>query len=95
MFAYLKEYPHPPGSLLQNELNSDIARFTAHKKNLRTFVFVARQVQKWVRVKRGKHRTSTRLAPMLQNNLQVFCCSFYQVLLRLLKYTCITMLLVY
>ena len=32
MFAYLKEYPHPPGSLLQNELNSDIARFTAHKK---------------------------------------------------------------
>ena len=31
MFAYLKEYPHPPGSLLQNELNSDIARFTAHK----------------------------------------------------------------
>ena len=32
MFAYLKEYPHPPGSLLQNELNSDIARFTAHQK---------------------------------------------------------------
>ena len=31
MFAYLKEYPHLPGSLLQNELNSDIARFTADK----------------------------------------------------------------
>ena len=82
MFAYIKEYPQPPGSLLQNELNSDVACFTAHKKKkLRTFIFVVRQVQKWVRVKRGKHRNSTRLAPMLQNNLQVFCCPFYQVLL--------------
>ena len=97
-FTYIKEYPHPPGNLLQHELNSDVTLLiTAHKKkNLATFIFVVGQVQKWVRLKRGKYRNSTCLAPMLQNNLQVFnsvarFTRFYCS--RLLKY--LTMLLVY
>ena len=34
-FTYKKEYPHPPGNLLQHELNSDVALLiTAHKKKI-------------------------------------------------------------
>ena len=85
MFAYLKEYPHPRGVCCKTSWIAILRVLPLTKKNLRTFIFLVRQkVQKWVRVKRGKHRTSTRLAPMLQN-------TGYQVLLRLLKYTCITM----
>ena len=33
MFTYInKGVPTLPGSLLQNDLNIDVARFTAHKK---------------------------------------------------------------
>ena len=51
---------------MQNELNSDVARFTTHEKNLATS-FAARHVRKKV-VKR---------ATMLQSKLHVFCWSFY------------------
>ena len=49
-------------TLMSNELNSDVARFTTHEKNLAT-LFAARHVRKKV-VKR---------ATMLQNKLHVFC----------------------
>ena len=58
-------------TLLQNELNSNVARFTTHeKKTLRPLIFVARQVGTWV----VKRTTSllTRFAAMLQNRLHVF-----------------------
>ena len=34
-------------TLLQNELNSDVARFTTNKKNLAT-LFIARQFRTWI-----------------------------------------------
>ena len=73
MFTYTTKYLHPRGVCCKTTYSDiDVARFTAHKKNLTTFIFVVRQVQKWVRVKRGKYRDSKCLAPMLQKNLQVF-----------------------
>ena len=51
-------------TLVQNKLNSDVAYFTTHEKNLAT-LFVTRQVR-------------TCFAPMFQNKLLVFrCCPFY------------------
>ena len=64
-------------NLLQNELNSDVTRFTAHvlsflgTNKVVRFFFVG-----------GKTNTQhcyskvTRFAAMLQNKLHVFCCPF-------------------
>ena len=43
MFTYIKKYLHPRGVCCKTTY-SDVARFTAHKKNLTTFIFVVRQV---------------------------------------------------
>ena len=51
-------------SLLQNQLNSDVARFTTDART-------CRKVARWWNV---QHRYSTRFASMLQNKLHVFCC---------------------
>ena len=55
-------------TLLQNELNGDVARFTT---NVQTCIlFIARQVLfGW---QNAQHRYSTRFAAMLQNKLHVF-----------------------
>ena len=45
MFTYIKKYPHPRGVCCKTTYSDiDVARFTAHKKNLATFIFVVRQV---------------------------------------------------
>ena len=45
MFTYIKKYLHPRGVCYKTTYSDiDFARFTAHKKNLTTFIFVVRQV---------------------------------------------------
>ena len=45
MFTYIKKYLHPRGVCCKTTYSDiDVARFTAHKKNLTTFIFVVRQV---------------------------------------------------
>ena len=52
---------------LQNELNSDVARFTTHE-NKPCILISCNYAQ---------HRYSTWFAAMLRNKLHVFCCPFY------------------
>ena len=81
--AYIREYPPPPPpEVSAKRVESPCCAFYHPRKKRKPcnlYIFVVRQVRKWVRVKRGKHRNSTRLAAMLKNKLQVFCCPFFQV----------------
>ena len=44
-FTYINKYLHPRGVCCKTTYGDiDAARFTAHKKNLTTFIFVVRQV---------------------------------------------------
>ena len=61
-------------TLLQNELNSDLARSTTQFRTRLATNQVARFV--FVGGKKAQHRYSTSFAAMLQNKLHVFCCSF-------------------
>ena len=101
MFTYIKEYPHSRATVCCKTAWIAMLRVlpltkkNKKKKNLATFIFFVRQVQKWARVKRGKHRNSTCLAPMLQikATCKFFVAHFTRFYCsRLLKY--ITMLLV-
>ena len=56
-------------TLLQNELNSDVARFTTNKKNLAT-LFTARQFRTWIEKR-------TILLFNVAQQVHVLCCSFY------------------
>ena len=64
--------------LLQNELNSDIARYTTYIKP------VLQQIRLLTGLSMGgkntQHRYSTRFAAMLQNKLHAFCCLFFRTL---------------
>ena len=80
--AYIRVYPPPPPEVSAKRVESPCCAFYHPRKKRKPcnlYIFVVRQVRKWVRVKRGKHRNSTRLAAMLKNKLQVFCCPFFQV----------------
>ena len=68
-------------TLLQNELNSHVARFRTHFRTCLATNKVARFV--FEGGKKGQHRCTTPFAAMLQNKLHVFCCPFYRTLTRL------------
>ena len=65
---------------LQNELNSDVARFTTHlKPGLHQIRLLT-----GLNMGRVKHATSlfNSVAAMLQKKLHVFCCPFFRTVTR-------------
>ena len=60
-------------TLLQNKLNSDVARITTHIKLVSTNQIVNRFERWWQNV---RHHYSTCSAAVLQDNYHVFCCPF-------------------
>ena len=64
-------------TLLQNELNSDVACLTTHVRTCLATNKVARFVFWLVEPENAQHRYSTRFAAKSQNNLHVFYCPFY------------------
>ena len=72
-------------TLLQNELNSDVARFTTHIK----------PVLQQIRLLTGfnvshKTRNIVNFAALWQNKLRVFCCSFFRTLsITLFSFFCL------
>ena len=59
---------------LQNELNSDVARFTTHLNKPYNLISCKTGSNMG-----GKTRNIAISAAMLQNKLHVFCCPFYSV----------------